>query len=168
MEYEYAVFRTKGGWFGAVFSPKGLYALTLPQEMKIQAESHLSLDRFSAIRYINYMGLLREELEGYFADKKAAFRTPIDWSDYTAFQRQVLQYTASIPYGRKAAYGDVARAIGNAKAYRAVGQALHINRTPIVVPCHRVLAGDGKLGGFGGGVECKQKLLNIEGIAYHF
>jgi O-6-methylguanine DNA methyltransferase len=134
--------------------------------MKIQAESLLYLDRFSDIRYINYVGFLREELDRYFGGEKVVFRMPIDWSDYSSFQRQVLQYAGSIPYGQRVAYGDVARAIGNAKAARAVGQALHINRTPIIVPCHRVLAGDGKLGGFGGGIEYKQKLLDIEGIPY--
>lgn len=166
MQYKYTIFPTKGGWVGALFSLHGLYRLTLPCETESQAKWCLLLDEFLEIEQVEQIGTLHEELERYFAGESVVFHTPVDWSGYTVFQRQVLEYITSISYGQVAAYGNVAKEIGRAKAYRAVGQALHINRTPIVVPCHRVLASGGKIGGFAGGIECKQKLLDLERISY--
>jgi methylated-DNA-[protein]-cysteine S-methyltransferase len=166
MNYRYAVFETKGGWLGAVFSLDGLYSLTLPCATELQATEQLALDRYSKIVHVWQMGILKEDLDRYFAGEVVNFHTLIDWSGYTDFQRQVLHYTAAIPFGQAVSYGDVAKAIQNPKACRAVGQALHINRTPIIVPCHRVLASGKKIGGFGGGLEEKRRLLALEKIEF--
>jgi len=80
----------------------------------------------------------------------------------TPFQRSVWRRLARVPYGRTTTYGKVAQEIGNARAARAVGAACRDNPVPILVPCHRVVGGNGSLGGFAGGAEMKEKLLELE------
>ena len=80
----------------------------------------------------------------------------------TEFQRSVWRQLQEIPYGETISYGELARRVGNPKASRAVGSANGANPLPIVIPCHRVIAGNGTLGGFGGGLPMKQTLLALE------
>lgn len=82
--------------------------------------------------------------------------------DVTPFQKKVLTALQQIPYGETASYGEVAEKIGNPSASRAVGQANARNPIPIVIPCHRVVGSNGTLTGFGGGIEVKQALLDLE------
>lgn len=91
----------------------------------------------------------------------------VDLSSITPFQRRVLEETRKVPRGQVSTYAEIARRIGSPKAVRAVGQALRRNPVPIVVPCHRVIASDGTLGGYGGSLRSKRKiaLLRLEGIA---
>lgn len=105
------------------------------------------------------------QLQAYFAGDRPQFDVALDLERTTPFQRTVLQTARRIPPGAVWTYGQVARAIGKPKASRAVGQALGRNPVPIVVPCHRVIASDGGLGGYsgGGGLESKQLLLRLEG-----
>jgi len=84
----------------------------------------------------------------------------------TAFQKSVWREMRKIPFGRTKSYGEVAQAIGKPKAVRAVGGACGANPIPVLVPCHRVLAAHGKIGGFGGGLEWKRKLLTREGVEH--
>lgn len=166
MKYEIVVFKCKSHWFGAVFSEFGLYTLTFPYSTEQLATEQLAHEGFLWTTKVAKATILSEELERFYSGEKLNFSVPIDWNDYTDFQRRVLQFTAAIPHGAVLTYGAVARGIGNPKACRAVGQALHINRTPIVVPCHRVLALGNKLGGFGGGPAQKCALLELEGITF--
>ena len=105
------------------------------------------------------------QLRDYFATGRARFDVPLDLSQATPFQQSVLQTTQRIPTGTLWTYGQMARAIGKPQASRAVGQALGRNPVPIVIPCHRVVASDGSLGGYsgGGGIESKRMLLALEG-----
>ena len=105
-----------------------------------------------------------DQLKAYLNYEIKQFSLPIDWSGYTKFQRDVLQETLSIPYGETRSYGQVAAAIGNPKASRAVGQAEKSNQVPLVVPCHRVLGSDGSLTGYGGkdNTDLKAWLLDFE------
>jgi methylated-DNA-[protein]-cysteine S-methyltransferase len=80
-------------------------------------------------------------------DFEAIHKLPVDWSLMTPFQRLVLEETLRIPAGKVATYGEIAKRIGKPKAARAVGQALHNNPMPMVIPCHRVIASDGRLYG---------------------
>ena len=89
---------------------------------------------------------------------------PLDLEDNTPFQMKVWQALRAIPYGRVRSYGWVARKIGKPRAARAVGSACGANPVPLLVPCHRVVAGDGSLGGFSGGLLNKRRLLKLEGI----
>lgn len=104
------------------------------------------------------------ELAAYFAGYRRAFGLELDRSLSSGFAAQVHRYMETIPYGEAVSYKDVAVALGNPDASRAVGNACGANPLPIVVPCHRVLTSAGTLGGYGGGHEMKSYLLNLEGI----
>lgn len=104
----------------------------------------------------------RRQLEEYFAGERRAFDLPLDLQG-TEFEQRCWQALLKIPYGETRSYGDIARAVGSPKAFRAVGRANHNNPVAIVVPCHRVVASDGGLTGYGGGLEVKEKLLRLEG-----
>jgi methylated-DNA-[protein]-cysteine S-methyltransferase len=101
------------------------------------------------------------QLREYFAGKRAQFDLLLA-PEGTAFQRDVWRQLQEIPYGETISYGELARRVGNPKASRAVGSANGANPLPIVIPCHRVIAGDGTLGGFGGGLPTKQTLIALE------
>ena len=106
----------------------------------------------------------RRQLDDYFGGRRREFDLPIDWALVGDFGRRVLGRTAAIPFGEVSTYGEVARDIGSPGASRATGNALGANPMPIVVPCHRVLAAGGGLGGYTGGTERKEVLLRIEGV----
>lgn len=107
--------------------------------------------------------VVRRELDEYFGGRRSAFDLAVDWSPMRDFQRRVLRATAAIPFGGHASYGEVAERAGNPRAFRAAGTALGRNPIPIVIPCHRVWAAGGKLGGYTGGLERKRALLELEG-----
>lgn len=102
------------------------------------------------------------ELDEYFAGKRRSFDVPVDLTPLTDFQRRILRATAAVPFGEVSTYARVAAKAGSTKAMRAAGQALGANPIPIVVPCHRVLASDGTLGGYAGGLDNKRRLLSLE------
>jgi methylated-DNA-[protein]-cysteine S-methyltransferase len=102
------------------------------------------------------------ELREWFADERTAFDLPLDLGAATAFQRRCWLALADIPYGTTRSYGEQARALGAPRAARAVGAANGRNPLPIVLPCHRLVGGDGALTGFGGGLEVKRALLDHE------
>jgi methylated-DNA-[protein]-cysteine S-methyltransferase len=104
-------------------------------------------------------------VEEYFAGARRDFELPLDWSLISGFNRQVLRELASgVPYGAVVGYGDLAGRVGQPGAAQAVGTAMGANPLPVVVPCHRVVESDGGIGGFGGGLETKRKLLALEGV----
>ncbi len=105
------------------------------------------------------------QLEEYFQGTLREFALDLKPTG-TAFQLAVLDALASIPYGETRSYGEVAAQIGRHKAVRAVGAANGRNPLPIVLPCHRVIGADGSLTGFGGGLETKRYLLDLEGARY--
>ncbi len=107
------------------------------------------------------VGEAMRQLRKYFAGRRTGFDLPLA-PEGTAFQRAVWRQLQDIPYGETISYGELARRVGNPKASRAVGSANGANPLPIVIPCHRVIAGDGTLGGFGGGLPTKQTLLTLE------
>jgi methylated-DNA-[protein]-cysteine S-methyltransferase len=111
------------------------------------------------------LAVIVAQLQEYFSGARREFELELDLSRSTPFQQSVLQAAKRIPWGAVWTYGQVARAIGKPGASRAVGQALGRNPVPIVIPCHRVVAGDGGLGGYsgGGGLESKKWLLRREG-----
>ncbi|MFI1163685.1 methylated-DNA--[protein]-cysteine S-methyltransferase [Streptomyces sp. NPDC020801] len=105
------------------------------------------------------------QLEAYFAGERRDFELPLDWSLISGFNRQVLRALASgVPYGTVVGYGDLAGRVGQPGAAQAVGVAMGSNPLPVVVPCHRVVESDGGIGGFGGGLETKRRLLALEGV----
>ncbi|MBJ7331997.1 MAG: methylated-DNA--[protein]-cysteine S-methyltransferase [Solirubrobacteraceae bacterium] len=106
----------------------------------------------------------RRELDEYFTGKRHDFDIPIDWRLTTPFARRVLQATAQIPFGDTSTYAQIAAAAGSPKGARPTGNALGSNPIPIIVPCHRVMASGGKMGGYTGGLSRKELLLGIEGV----
>jgi methylated-DNA-[protein]-cysteine S-methyltransferase len=101
------------------------------------------------------------QLESYFVGELREFKLKLDVNG-TDFQQNVWSALASIPYGQTWTYGQLAKHIGKPRASRAVGAANGANPLPIIIPCHRVVAAGGKLGGFGGGLEMKNSLLTLE------
>ena len=100
-----------------------------------------------------------QQLHDYFSGQRQSFDLPLQPAWGTPFQRAVWQALQRIPYARTSTYGDIARAIGNPKAVRAVGAAIGQNPHTIVVPCHRVVGANGSLTGFAGGLDRKKNLL---------
>jgi methylated-DNA-[protein]-cysteine S-methyltransferase len=108
---------------------------------------------------------VRRELDEYFDGRRTSFDVPVDWRLHDGFSRRVLRATYRIPYGKLLTYAEVAAKAGSPRGSRAAGNALGSNRIPIVVPCHRVVRSGGTLGGYTGGIERKQYLLGLEGVA---
>jgi AraC family transcriptional regulator of adaptative response/methylated-DNA-[protein]-cysteine methyltransferase len=112
-------------------------------------ERHASIDR------------LETDLEAYFAGDLRSFETPLELCG-TEFQCEVWGALREVPYGETRSYADIARVVGRPGAVRAVGTANGANALALVVPCHRVVASDGRLAGYGGGLWRKRRLLEIE------
>jgi methylated-DNA-[protein]-cysteine S-methyltransferase len=106
------------------------------------------------------------QLQEYFAGERSQFAVPLDFSGLSPFTKAVLDATYEVPFGETRTYREIAERIGSPKATRAVGNALHNNPIPLIVPCHRILPTSTKLklGGYAGGVETKQRLLSLEGV----
>jgi len=160
------IIRLSAGWVGYCRTDAGLWALTLPQAGEQEVVARLRA--LAALGEVVPPGdsldeLLRTRLEAYFSGLRVAFPdVPLDWSGYSPFVRAVLKTCRAVPFGRTSTYGELARAVGSPRAARAVGNALGANRTPVVVPCHRIVRSDGSFGGFTGGREWKERLLALE------
>ncbi len=122
----------------------------------------------TAIRSAEPVAAAAEQVRLYLLGDSQAVDLPVDLSHLTPFQQRVLQETRRVPRGQVRTYMQIANSIGNPKAVRAVGQALRHNPIPIVVPCHRVVASDGTLGGYGGKMRDARKLslLKLEGVTF--
>ena len=145
-------------------STAGLVSITLPHS-STQEINRLLGDIISHARWSPHLFQdLMERLRAYFSGHQANFPDGLDLSGATDFQREVWEAARLIPYGETRSYRWVAEQIKKPKALRAVGQALGRNPLPVIVPCHRVLASNGQLGGFTGGIDMKRRLLNLEGV----
>ncbi len=102
------------------------------------------------------------ELTAYFAGELTSFTVPVEMRGGSAFERAVWGEIAKIPYGEMRTYGAIATALGDPGAARAVGTACNRNPVPVIVPCHRVVGAGGKMVGFGGGIDRKRRLLELE------
>lgn len=105
----------------------------------------------------------KRQLEEYFKGERKVFDLPLNYEG-TPFQHEVWDALRKIPYGEVRSYKEIAEAIKRPKAFRAVGQAVHNNPIALIVPCHRVIASDGSLGGFAAGPETKMKILTLENV----
>ncbi|MFC2005408.1 methylated-DNA--[protein]-cysteine S-methyltransferase [Chloroflexota bacterium] len=165
MELEYITFNTDLGWVGILASAKGLLGTTLPQRSAEEAYQLLG----NSVNYATWsphsFDNLMERLKVFFSGRKAIFPDKLDLSGATPFQCKVWEITKLIPYGATRSYLGLATQLKKRRAARAVGQALSRNPLPVIIPCHRVVASDGRLGGFSGGVEIKQHLLYLEASA---
>lgn len=163
-----AVFSTRYGKFTAFYSDVGLCKLIFPSTIK---ESE-----FSDVPYVSYLNevildrdsiescikLTNEVLNNYFSKKPSTNLPPLDLSSGTDFQKKVWSALLNIPFGKTKTYSEISELIGCYNGARAVGSACGANPIPIIIPCHRVIAKNGKLGGFSAGLKWKILLLDIE------
>ncbi|KIX90501.1 cysteine methyltransferase [Staphylococcus microti] len=110
---------------------------------------------------------IANELEAYFHGTCQQFKTPVDYVIGTPFQQSVWHALKQLGYGEQVTYSTIATAIGKPKSVRAVASAIGLNPLSIIVPCHRVLRKDGRLGGFNSGIHRKKYLLTLEGGRWH-
>ena len=161
---EYVTFNTALGWVGIIGSGNGLRRVTLPQPSEGEARRRLGEKAAAADWSPQRFGDLVGRLQAYFSGSPADFPDRLDPVGATPFQREVWRITRLIPGGETRSYRWVAEQLGKPGGARGVGQALGQNPLPIIIPCHRVVKSDGTLGGFGGGLEMKRRLLNLESL----
>jgi O-6-methylguanine DNA methyltransferase len=169
---------TPDGEFTARYSQKGLAEMDFPASTRRRRgnESQISLpDKSvsdSSRRLLQAPNQIHDwhratetALKNILAGRAANNLPPLDLSGGTEFQQAVWRELRKISPGKTRSYGEIAQAIGKPKAVRAVGGACGANPIPVLVPCHRVLAAHGKIGGFGGGLDWKRRLLAREGVS---
>ena len=154
----YAVMASPVGRLRIAVSGRGLLALEFAEKHALALDSK----RFQWVESLADTQLVTEQLKEYFAGTRQEFTVPLDLRG-TDFQRACWNELLAIPYGSTTSYLKIARRVGSPDGMRAVGQANHRNPVAIIVPCHRVITHDGKLGGYGGGLATKEWLLRLEG-----
>ncbi len=166
---EYTVFKTKWGFFGLSTTEKGLYRSVLPLESKERVKSILLKDlgviEVAAIYNTVLESDLQQSVKDYFCGQSVDFhRVKCDFSGFPPFSVSVLKALQGIRYSKISNYKKLAEKAGFPNAARAVGTVLKNNRLPLIVPCHRIIRCDGRLGGFSapGGIKTKQKMLDLE------
>jgi methylated-DNA-[protein]-cysteine S-methyltransferase len=153
------IIRTKLGAFRIQFSSRGLARLEF---CRTGAKLVTSKRQHSVSVPYN----MERQLKQYSKGKSVLWKVPLDLSSGTEFQQKVWRVLMTIPRGETRSYGWVAKKVGKPGASRAVGTACGANPVPVIVPCHRVIAGDGSIGGFGGGLPMKRRLLQSEGLNF--
>ena len=156
---------TAEGEFTARYSVKGLAEIDWPKSVG-RASSRAVKPRVVPAQILRWHSTTTKALKAILAGRDAQGLPPLDWSGKTEFQKSVWREMLKIPIGKTKSYGEVAAAIKNPKAVRAVGGACGANPVPVLVPCHRILAANKKLGGFSGGLDWKRSLLAREGIRF--
>ncbi len=160
---------TPAGVFGAVLTSRGLSRLIFPGEDFAQCEVWVRRWEPGAARTDEQSALLHlgEQLTAYFEGTLREFTVPLDLRG-TPFQLRVWKALQEVGYGELRTYGQVASGMGATKAVRAVGAANGANPVPIIVPCHRIIGSNGRLVGYGGGLDMKRRLLEVEGVMSAF
>jgi O-6-methylguanine DNA methyltransferase len=153
---------TSDGKFVARYSEKGLAELDFPNAKAFVAPKRSEGGPIPA-KIKTWHRLTEAALKKALAGKKSKM-PPLDWNGKTEFQKSVWRQMLKISPGKTKSYGEVSIAIGKPKAVRAVGGACGANPIPVLVPCHRILAANKKLGGFSGGLDWKRKLLTREKV----
>jgi O-6-methylguanine DNA methyltransferase len=151
---------TPDGLFVARYSNRGLCGLEFPG--RHFGKKFGAVPRGPASRW---QGMTQRALRRALAGQKPGRLPPLDLSAGTPFQQQVWRRLATIPAGKSLSYGELAKSIGRPNAVRAVGGACGANPIPVLVPCHRVLAANGRLGGFSGALRWKRLLLLRERVS---
>ena len=158
-------FQTEWGWIDLAASDRGITGILLPRSDQTgRKDRRLEAGTFEPNGIAaSMLDRARQELSEYLEGKRRDFSVPVDMSQGTPFQRRVWRAILRVPYGRVRSYQWVAERVGGKQYARAVGMALGSNPVPIIVPCHRIIAHDGSLGGFGCGLPMKRRLLKLEG-----
>jgi methylated-DNA-[protein]-cysteine S-methyltransferase len=164
LDVAYAMVDSPFGPLLVATTPRGLVKVSFP-EVYDPEETLRELAAQISPRVLEAPARLddvRRQLDLYFEGRLREFDLRLDWQLTDGFRKRAQQAIARIPYGRTRSYTEIARSAGNERAVRAAGTACGANPIPIVVPCHRVLRSGGALGGYGGGLEMKRALLDLE------
>ena len=155
------VIETHDGPFTAWFTDTGLAELDFPVRPR-----HATPDETEVLhpQLSNWIRLTREALAAVLAGETPVALPPFDLSPGTEFQQKIWRALLTIPVGQTMTYGEISASIGTPRAVRAAGGACGANPIPVLIPCHRVVAAHGQLGGFSGGLHWKRKLLQREGV----
>ncbi len=170
---------TEAGEFVAYFSELGLAGIAFPGRKRVESRTELRIEKPSrpqlstriplnsladSPEFHRWERLTAIALRAALAGKPAGRLPPFDWRGATEFQQSIWRALLRIPTGRTRTYAELAAAAGHPRAVRAAGSACGANPIPVLVPCHRVVASGGKLGGFSGGLDWKRRLLAREGV----
>jgi methylated-DNA-[protein]-cysteine S-methyltransferase len=142
-------------------SPRGLCRIAYDPEPEHEAEDLAA--RFGVRVLRTSLDAPRRQLDEYFEGRRRSFDLELDLASVGPFPRRVLEELAQVPYGEVTTYGRLAEQVERPRAARAVGTVMNRNPLPIVLPCHRVVGSSGKLVGYGGGLDRKERLLRLEG-----
>jgi len=161
---------TSDGIFLAHYSERGLASLDFPHGNGLVSPDHAGrrkvLSKQVPLPVLRWHKTTTDALKAVLSGRAAKSMPPLDWTGKSEFQQAVWRAMLKLGPGKTRSYGEIAGAIGNPKAVRAVGGACGANPIPVLVPCHRVLAANNKIGGFSSGLDWKKKLLAREGIEF--
>lgn len=166
----YSMFKTTIGWCGLLRWERGIVRLYIGCPEREKLLNQITRECGHSVLRAPAKGELVDRIKSYCSGEKVFFDPcDLDWSFKTSFQKRVYQAVMNIPYGTTETYGGLARKCDCPSGSRAVGNALASNPFPLVVPCHRIIRRDGRLGGFSawGGVALKESLLKLEGVMIH-
>jgi methylated-DNA-[protein]-cysteine S-methyltransferase len=164
-QYEYAIFKTRWGWFGLLGTENGLIRTCLPVDRKEALLNRMLSDVLDAKQSKTPFSVLETRIQDYYKGQ------PIDFSDVDVcldglsdFQQHVLTTLRKVTYGKTVSYGQLARMAGSPKAARAIGSVMAANPLSLIIPCHRVIRTDRTVGMFTapGGTKTKKRLLELE------
>jgi methylated-DNA-[protein]-cysteine S-methyltransferase len=162
----YTIFKTKWGWFGLAGQENSVCRTILPENKAESVKSQLLKEFPDAKIEKSLFKNLQKQIIDYFEGKNVDFNTDIEvyWNGIGNFSHKILAACRNIKSGQTTTYADLARKAGFPDAGRAAGNALAKNPIPLIIPCHRVIRADGKLGGFSatGGTTLKKRLLQLE------
>jgi methylated-DNA-[protein]-cysteine S-methyltransferase len=163
---KYVIFETKWGYFGLAGTESALYRTQLPGPEPKKIESRLLKNLPDAQFEKTYFKVLQKQIIAYFEGASVNFSPDIsvDFNGFGSFSRKVLTTCRNIKFGRPISYSELAKKAGRPAASRAVGNVMAKNPMPLIIPCHRVLRTNGKMGGFSapGGISLKRKMLTLE------
>jgi len=163
---KYVIFQTKWGYFGLAGTESALCRTQLPGPEHKKIESRLLKNLPDAQFDKNYFKMLQKQIVAYFEGSCVNFSSdiPVILDGFGAFSGKVLTACREIEFGQRITYAGLAAKAGKSNASRAVGNALANNPLPLIIPCHRVLRTDGKMGGFSapGGISFKKRMLTLE------
>lgn len=156
----------KYGVFNIAVSDKGLRLITFNKYSGLsEILEHACRNKLTIAKNPQKTNDIKSQLKEYFQGKRTNFNLRLDIGYLPPFKQRALREAKKIPYGKVITYGQLARKAGSPKAARAAGQVMATNPISIVIPCHRVVGSDGRLTGFGGGIDMKKRLLTMEGVA---